>query len=95
MGFVYQTVHDRRLVGGHLARVPVATMGAYMEHPLLQLLRDSLPCGDERRRRIEERLEHDQVRWIVARRPRDVERLRGCLQLEGRAAGDGLVVFAR
>jgi hypothetical protein len=66
-GMLYQTVHGRRLLGGHLARFPKAQFESFYTHPVIRFLVGSVSCSEELRRDMRSRLRQERVRWIIGR----------------------------
>ena len=92
VGMLYQTVHDKRIVGGYLARTPRPQWEALVTHPVVRYIAEDLPCTESLRTEIRERLRHESVRWIVlhgvaARRP-----LSACLGLPFRVDGGAVLI---
>ncbi len=91
LGMLYQTVHGRRLVGGHVARFPRAQYEAFYAHPVIRFLARSVSCSEVLRRDMLSRLRHDRVRWIIVRHP-EHRALGECLEIQP-TMRDGIIVF--
>jgi hypothetical protein len=80
-GMLFQTIHGKRIIGGHIDRTPTAQLEAYQRHPVIRFLYGSLPCSDGLREEMLDRLRRDAVRWIVLRGGTIDRGLDDCLRL--------------